>query len=196
MTPILEVTRPHHERAVHEVLLLLQTDADRGLSPAEVLERRDRFGPNVLPPNRRHGPVVQFLLQFHSPLVYVLLAAAAVTLAIGHVEDAGVILAVVLVNAVIGFIQEWRAGRALEALADATRTEASVLRDGSVVRIDSTDVVPGDVVLLEAGGKVAADLRVLESAAPLPLSSCASPVVRTSSSIRAWASSTGTSAIP
>ncbi len=164
MAPVLEVTRPHHERAVHEVLLLLQTDADRGLSPAEVLERRDRFGPNVLPPNRRHGPVVQFLHQFHSPLVYVLLAAAAVTLAIGRVEDAGVILAVVLVNAVIGFIQEWRAGRALEALADSTRTEASVLRDGSVVRIDSTDVVPGDVVLLAAGGKVAADLRVLESA--------------------------------
>ena len=161
MTPVLEVTRPHHERAVHEVLLLLQTDADRGLGPAEVLERRERFGPNVLPPNRRHGPIVQFLLQFHSPLVYVLLAAGAVTLAIGHVEDAGVILAVVLVNAVIGFIQEWRAGRALEALADATRTEASVLRDGAVVRIDSTEVVPGDVVLLDAGGKVPADLRLL-----------------------------------
>lgn len=163
MTPVLEVTRPHHERAVHEVLLLLQTDAERGLTTSDVISRRERFGRNVLPPNRRHGPVVQFLLQFHSPLVYVLLAAGAVTLAIGHVEDAGVILVVVLVNAIIGFIQEWRAGRALEALADATRTEASVLRDGTVVRLDSTDVVPGDVVLLDAGGKVPADLRLLRS---------------------------------
>lgn len=163
MTPVLEVTRPHHERAVHEVLLLLQTDAGRGLSSDEVVSRRERFGRNVLPPNRRHGPVVQFLLQFHSPLVYVLLAAGAVTLAIGHLEDAGVILVVVLVNAIIGFIQEWRAGRALEALAEVTRTEASVLRDGAVLTIDSTEVVPGDVVLLDAGGKVPADLRLLRS---------------------------------
>jgi len=161
MAAVHEVSGPHHERAVHEVLLLLETDANRGLSADEVQRRQERFGPNVLPPNRRHGVVVRFLLQFNSPLVYVLLAAAVATIAIGHVEDSLVILAVVLVNAVIGFVQEWRAGQALEALARSTLTEASVLRDGVVVRRDSTQIVPGDVVLLDAGDKVPADVRLI-----------------------------------
>ena len=150
-----------HERAVHEVLLLLETDVTQGLTTAQVRERRERFGPNVLPPNRSHGPLVRFLLQFHNPLVYVLLAAALATIIIGHAVDAAVILAVVLVNAVIGFIQEWRAGRALEALALATLTEATVIRAGVTSHLDSTDLVPGDVVLLDAGDRVPADLRLV-----------------------------------
>jgi len=150
-----------HERAVHEVLLLLETDVTQGLTAAQVRERRERFGPNVLPPNRSHGPLIRFLLQFHNPLVYVLLAAALATIIIGHAIDAAVILAVVLVNAVIGFIQEWRAGRALEALALATLTEATVIRAGVTSHLDSTDLVPGDVVLLDAGDRVPADLRLV-----------------------------------
>ncbi len=151
---------PLHGKAVHEVVLFLGTDLDRGLSFDEARQRQERFGPNVLPPNRRHGPLVRFLLQFHNPLVYVLLAAGAATLAIGHLVDAAVIVVVVLVNAVIGYVQEWRAGQALEALAAATRTEATVVREGEAMRLDSRDIVPGDVVQVEAGDKVPADLRL------------------------------------
>jgi cation-transporting ATPase F len=150
----------HHERPVHELVLLWESDLERGLTSEEAGLRRERFGPNVLPPNARHGPLVRFLLQFHNPLIYVLLGAAAVTLAIGDLVDSAVILGVVLVNAVIGFVQEWRAGEALEALAAATRTEATVVRDGRAMRIDSRELVPGDVVQIEAGDKVPADLRL------------------------------------
>lgn len=150
----------HHERPLHETVLFLETDPERGLSSAEAADRLVRFGPNVLPRLSGRGPLLQFLVQFHSPLIYVLLVAAAVTVAIGEPVDALVILAVVLVNAVVGFVQERRAGRALEALADYTRTRSTVVRDGQASRRDSRDLVPGDVILLEAGEKVPADLRL------------------------------------
>ena len=150
----------HHERPVHETVLFLETDAERGLSRDEAAIRLQRFGPNTLPPNTRHGPVVQFLMQFNSPLIYVLLAAVAVTATIGDLVDSAVIMGVVLVNAAIGFIQERRAGEALEALAEFTRTQSTVVRGGQTERRDSRDLVPGDVVLLEAGEKVPADLRL------------------------------------
>jgi cation-transporting ATPase F len=146
---------------VHEVILLLETDPVRGLTTAEADARRQRFGPNVLPPNRSHGPVVRFLLQLHNPLIYVLLGAAAVTAAIGSMIDTAVILGVVLVNAIVGYVQEWKAGKALEALAAATRTMATVVRDGVANRVDSTALVPGDLVTVEAGDKVPADLRLI-----------------------------------
>ena len=152
--------RAHHERPVHETVLFLATDAEQGLTREEAASRLQRFGVNVLPPNAQHGQVVQFLLQFNSPLIYVLLVAAAITVAIGDLVDAAVILGVVLVNAVIGFIQERRAGEALEALAEFTRTQSTVIRDGQSERLDSRELVPGDVVLLEAGEKVPADLRL------------------------------------
>ena len=144
------VASSHHERPVHELVLFWESDLDRGLSEKEAESRLDRFGPNALPRNARHGPLKRLLGQFHNPLIYVLLAAMLVTLAVGHVVDALVIAGVVLVNAFIGFMQEWRAGEALEALAAATRTHATVLRRGILRRIDSLDVVPGDLVLIEA----------------------------------------------
>jgi magnesium-transporting ATPase (P-type) len=150
----------HHELPVHEVLLLLDTDADAGLSPEEAAERLHRYGPNVLPRFRRHRPLVRFVLQFHHPLVYVLLAAAAITAALGEHVDASVILGVVVANAVIGFVQEAKAEGALEALVGMVRTEATVIRGGDRLRISSTDLVPGDVVLLEPGDKAPADLRL------------------------------------
>ena len=154
------VASSHHERPVHELVLFWESDLDRGLSEKEAESRLDRFGPNALPRNARHGPLMRLLGQFHNPLIYVLLAAMLVTLAVGHVVDALVIAGVVLVNAFIGFMQEWRAGEALEALAAATRTHATVLRRGILRRIDSLDVVPGDLVLIEAGDKVPADVRL------------------------------------
>ncbi|WP_199522451.1 cation-translocating P-type ATPase [Geodermatophilus marinus] len=151
----------HHELPAHEVLLLLETHPERGLSTEEARRRREVVGRNTLPRIGRRGPWLRFLLQFHHPLIYVLLAAAAATLALGDVVDSGVILAVVLVNAVIGFVQESRAERALDALMAMVRTETTVLRDGRRHRISSDDLVPGDVVVVEAGDKVPADLRLV-----------------------------------
>jgi len=153
--------RALHHLPAHEVLLLLETDLDRGLSSEEVAARRQRFGPNALPRFKRHGAVFRFLLQFHNPLIYVLLAATAITGLLGEFVDAGVIFGVVLVNAIIGFIQESRAEAALEALVALMKTEATVRRDGQKVSIPSTDIVPGDMVLLQSGDKVPADLRLV-----------------------------------
>ncbi|MFO0700761.1 MAG: cation-transporting P-type ATPase [Nitrospira sp.] len=150
----------HHHLPLHEIVLLLETDVAKGLTSDEAAQRLERFGPNLLPKARRHGALVRFLLQFHHPLIYVLLAATIVTAVLGEWVDAGVIFGVVLVNAVIGFIQESRAEAALESLAAMMKTEAVVKRDGRKLRIASADVVPGDVVLLESGDKVPADLRL------------------------------------
>jgi cation-transporting ATPase F len=150
----------HHHLPVHEVLLLLETDPTKGLTSGEAVRRLERFGANVLPKFRRHGPLIRFLLQFHHPLIYVLLAATAVTAALGEWVDAGVIFGVVLVNAVVGFIQESRAEAALDALASMMKTEARVWRDGRTIRVHSEEIVPGDVLLLESGDKVPADLRL------------------------------------
>ena len=154
--------RDPHQLPVHEAVLLLETDAERGLSEAEAEERLLRFGPNTLPAVHRHGALLRFLLQFHNPLIYVLIAAGTVALALGQVVDASVILGVALINAVIGYVQEARAERALEALTAILTTEATVVRDGDRRRVASERLVPGDIVLLGAGDKVPADLRLTE----------------------------------
>ena len=156
-------TNAHHELPVHEVVLLLNTDADGGLDAGEAAQRLERFGPNTLPPLARHGPLVRFLLQFNHPLIYVLLASAAATALLGETVDAGVIMGVVLLNALIGFVQESRAEHALDALVAMVDTSATVIRNGNKQRISSGHVVPGDLVLLESGDKVPADARLLAS---------------------------------
>jgi len=135
----------------------------RGLSEAEAARRREIFGPNRLPAPAKRGPWMRFLAQFNNVLIYVLLGAAAITTALGHFVDTGVILAVVLVNAIIGFIQEGRAEQAMDAIRHMLAPRCSVLRDGRRQTLDAVDLVPGDVVMLEAGDKVPADLRLLET---------------------------------
>ncbi|MBD1536885.1 HAD-IC family P-type ATPase [Pseudarthrobacter sp. NKDBFgelt] len=151
----------HHGLPLHEVVLLLGTDHVQGLASAEVARRQIQFGANVLPRSRGGGIFRKLARQFNNPLVYVLLAAAAVTLFLGEYLDSGVILAVVLVNTVIGFVQEVRAEAALDALHSLVRTRAVVVRDGQRLEVPSEDLVPGDLVLLEAGDKVPADLRLV-----------------------------------
>ena len=112
------------------------------------------------PPQR--SPVVRFLSHFHNVLIYVLLGAAVITASLGHFIDTGVILAVVIANAIIGFIQEGRAEQAMDAIRQMLAPKTSVLRDGKRRSIDSASVVPGDIILLEAGEKVPADLRLIE----------------------------------
>ncbi|WP_307426539.1 cation-translocating P-type ATPase [Pseudarthrobacter defluvii] len=155
----------HHGLPVHEVVLLLETDAARGLGHDEVERRRAQFGTNELPRSHSGSIARKLGRQFNNPLIYVLLAAAAVTVFLGEFLDAGVILAVVLVNTLIGFVQEVRAEAALDALHSLVRTHAAVMRDGERRHVPSEDLVPGDLVLLEAGDKVPADLRLVRLSA-------------------------------
>lgn len=150
-----------HQVDADEALSLLDSDAHKGLDLFEVQSRQERFGPNAIPVCSGHGPLVTFLLQFHQPLIYILLVASGITAALQEWIDAGVIFAVVLVNAIIGFLQESKAAKALEALAKMMVTEARVLRSGECQKIPSVDLVPGDIVLLQSGDKVPADVRLI-----------------------------------
>jgi cation-transporting ATPase F len=149
-----------HALPAHEVVLLLETDPHHGLSSDEVSERLARFGPNRLPAGKGAGLLVRILGQFHHPLIYVLLAAGAITAGLGEYVDSAVIFGVVVINAVVGFIQESKAETALEGLRSMVRTLARVVRDGQERTVPSDDLVPGDLVLLDAGDKVPADLRL------------------------------------
>jgi cation-transporting P-type ATPase F len=151
----------HHGLPLHEVVLLLETDPGHGLAAQEVTRRQAQFGANILPRSRSGGFVRKLARQFNNPLVYVLLAAAVVTMVLGEYLDSGVILAVVLVNTAIGLVQEVRAKAALDALHSLVRTRAVVVRGGQRQEVPSEDLVPGDLVLLEAGNKVPADLRLV-----------------------------------
>jgi len=151
----------HHGLPGHQVVLLLETDPHRGLTEEKAVDRLARFGYNVLPRAEKAGPLRRFLRQLQHPLIYVLLAAGGITLALGEVVDSSVIFGVVLVNSVIGFVQESKAEAALDALRAMVRTEARVVRDGRTRTVASDELVPGDLVRLEAGDKVPADLRLL-----------------------------------
>ncbi|WP_135450910.1 HAD-IC family P-type ATPase [Tabrizicola caldifontis] len=135
----------------------------QGLTAAEAARRLAEYGPNRLPEVKPRGPVARFLTQFNNVLIYVLLGAATVTALMAHWVDTGVILAVVLANAVIGFIQEGKAEAAMAGIRSLLAPKAAVLRDGVRVTVQGADLVPGDIVLLEAGDKVPADLRVIEA---------------------------------
>ncbi|RUV74877.1 MAG: HAD family hydrolase [Mesorhizobium sp.] len=136
---------------------------DSGLSQAEAADRLQRYGRNALPEPKAPSLAVVFFHQFRSPLIYILFVAAVVSAAISDVEDAIFIGIVLLINAVIGTVQEHSAGRAAIALRRLEQPHASVIRDGIRQDIDAREVVPGDVVLLEAGGRVPADLQLLAS---------------------------------
>jgi cation-transporting ATPase F len=159
--PTHEQTAWHHME-MEDVVQRLDTDLHDGLSGAQVQRRREEYGLNRLTRQKRRSELVRFLLQFHSPLLYILLAAALVTAVLQEWVDAGVIFGVVLVNALVGYVQEAKAEKAVEALAGMVRTEATVRRDGRKQRVLSEDLVPGDVVLLQSGDSVPADLRLFD----------------------------------
>jgi magnesium-transporting ATPase (P-type) len=133
-----------------------------GLSRSESDERLARYGPNRLLPPKKRPPLLRFITQFHNLLIYVLLGAAVVTVLLGHWLDFGVILGVVIVNALIGFVQEGKAERALDSIRGMLSQRAFVERDGKRQEVAAEDLVPGDLVLLQAGDKVPADLRLLK----------------------------------
>lgn len=140
----------------------LKVDFGQGLSPDEVGRRQAEFGLNLMTARRGTPAWVKFLQQFNQALVYILLAATLVSALLGEWVDAAVIFGVVLINAIVGFIQESKAEKAIEALAKMVRTEATVRRGGVKQRVPSAELVPGDVVLLQSGDSVPADLRLFE----------------------------------
>jgi magnesium-transporting ATPase (P-type) len=151
-----------HAQAGDTVLANLDA-SHAGLSQSEAETRLRTHGPNALPGTASVHPLWRFLAQFNSALIYFLLAAAAAAALLGHVVDAAVIFVVVLINAIVGFVQEGKAERALGAIRDMIAPHAVVLRDGARRTISVPELVPGDIVMLEAGDRVPADLRLLRA---------------------------------
>lgn len=152
-----------HHLPQEEIETLLGSDGNKGLDTFEVSHRHAHFGPNRLTLKKGKNPLLLFLLQFHQPLVYILLAAALITFVLQEWVDSGVIFGVILINALVGFIQESKALKAIEALARSMDGCATVVRGGKKSRIPSAEVLPGDLVLLQSGDKVPADLRLLRT---------------------------------
>ena len=151
-----------HAAARDDVLSGYKTQPE-GIASEEAARRLAEHGSNRLPEPPKRSALVRFLAHFHNVLIYVLIASAVVTAALGHWIDTGVILAVVIANAVIGYIQEGRAEQAMDAIRGMLAPRSAVLRDGRRISVDAADLVPGDIVLIEAGDRVPADLRLLEA---------------------------------
>ena len=148
-----------HALHADAIMARLQT-ATTGLTAEEAQARLARFGPNRLTPRRGRGPLVRFLLQFHNVLIYILLAAAGVTALLAHWVDTGVIIGVVVINAIVGFIQEGKAEQALAAIRRMLSLKATVIRSGKMRGIAAEELVPGDIVVVQSGDRVPADLRL------------------------------------
>lgn len=152
-----------HELSSREVIESFNSNLETGLTAEEVAIRYERYGWNQLPVKPGKPAWLRFLLQFHQPLLYILLIAGAVKAFLGSWTNAAVIWGVTVINAAIGYVQEAKAEGAIASLAKAVTTETTVVREGQTLRIPSQDLVPGDIVLLASGDKVPADLRLLKS---------------------------------
>src|SRR6056297_355364 len=150
-----------HSKPVDQVLALLKADQQNGLSAEEVEARLQHFGNNRITTKKQQSSIVRFLRQFHQPLIYILLAATLITLLLQEYTDTIVIFGVVLINSIIGFVQETKALKAIDALSKSMSTSATVIRNGEQKQINSEDLVPGDVVVLQSGDKIPADLRLI-----------------------------------
>lgn len=150
-----------HNENTNTVLASLRVNT-KGLSRQEAVQRLAKYGPNKLPESSGRGFLLRFFYQFHNVLIYVLLVASAITAALGHWVDASVIFGVVIINALIGFVQEGKAENALKAIRQMLSPQAMVMREGRQVTIPAEELVPGDIVLLQSGDKVAADLRLIQ----------------------------------
>ncbi len=159
-----QAVRPDwHQLHGDEVLRLLDVNLRTGLADDEVRRRQEKFGRNQITPRPGTPAWRRFLRQFHQPLVYLLLVAVAVTAFLREWVDASVIFGVVLINAIIGFLQEAKAANAIESLSRMVATQATVRRGGRKDRVASAQLVPGDVVLLQPGDRVGADLRLFHA---------------------------------
>lgn len=150
-----------HTMTAEAVLKALHVDAEQGLSDADVEQQLALHGPNHLPEKKPPSALLRFISQFHNLLIYVLLVTAAITALLDHWTDTLVILGVVLVNSVIGYVQEGKAEDALRAIRQMLSSHAIVLRNGKKTTLAAGDLVPGDIVMLQSGDKVPADMRLI-----------------------------------
>jgi magnesium-transporting ATPase (P-type) len=151
-----------HAVSADEVLRRLGSNPRSGLDGEEISRRLEKYGSNKLPEGRKQGPLIRFLKQFDNILVYVLLGAGFIKLMVGLWLDAAIILGVVVINALLGFLQEGKAEKALDSIRNMLSAEARTLRGGEIRMIPAEELVPGDIVLLESGDKIPADLRLIE----------------------------------
>src|SRR5271157_6566786 len=151
-----------HAMSADEAVKRLATSREKGLDAAEATTRLQKYGPNRLPEGKKRSPFMRFLAQFNNILVYVLLGAGFTKLMLGLWVDAAIILSVVILNGLLGFIQEGRAEKALDSIRNMLSAEARTVRGGETRMIPADQIVPGDVVLLESGDKVPADLRLTD----------------------------------
>ncbi|HID63036.1 MAG TPA: ATPase, partial [Anaerolineae bacterium] len=152
-----------HSKSVEKAIEALGTHPDRGLSTAEAQARLAQYGPNQLQERPRPAFWHMLLDQFNNFLVLILISASVVSLLLGEYVDAGAIMAIVILNAILGVVQESKAEEALAALKKLAAPEAHIIRDGHLITMPARELVPGDVVILEAGNYVPADVRLIES---------------------------------
>src|SRR5262244_1048136 len=154
---------PWHALAVDDVLKRLTTSTGKGLDGGEASTRLQRHGPNRLPEGRKRGPFIRFLAQFNNILVYVLLGAGFTKLMLNLWIDAAIIFGVVILNALLGFLQEGQAEKALDSIRNMLSAEARTVRGGDTRMVPAEQLVPGDIVILESGDKIPADLRLVDA---------------------------------
>ena len=156
------MSRSWHAKTSEETLKELGT-SETGLSQTEVQKRLTENGPNELKKEKRSSPIRMLLSQFSDILIIILLIAIGLSIAIGELIDAIVIIAIVAATAILGFVEEFRSEKAVEALKKMTAPTAMVIRDGKETRVPASEIVPGDIILLYAGDKIPADARLIKS---------------------------------
>ena len=149
-----------HSLPAEQVAEMLRTDPKQGLDSSEVNNRLQKFGENTISVKKEKSSIISFFLQFKQPLVLILIIAGSITAILQEWIDTGVIFGVVVANAIIGFIQEHKAGKAIQALARIVKSENVVIRNGEKTRLPSSEIVPGDMVQLRSGDKIPADMRL------------------------------------
>lgn len=154
--------RQAYQQTIAQILEQKQTQPE-GLNQAEAAERLQKLGPNALPQKKGKPAWLRFLAHFNDVLIYILLAAAVMTAVMGHWVDTAVILGVTVINALIGYIQESNAEKSLQSIRNMLSSDAQVIRDGKHATIPTTDLVPGDIVVLRAGDRIPADMRLIEA---------------------------------
>lgn len=150
-----------HSLTIDQVLDQLHTSREEGLTTTEATKRLQKYGPNSLPDSSTRHPLTILLHQLNSLMVYILFVAAIISWIYHHYLDVYVILGVIVINTIIGFVQEYRAEKSISALKSMIVQKAKVMRDGDIVQILAQDLVPGDIIILDAGDKIPADARLI-----------------------------------
>ncbi|MFX0086925.1 MAG: cation-translocating P-type ATPase, partial [Candidatus Hodarchaeota archaeon] len=157
------MSKEFHSMSIEDIAIKLDTNLEIGLSSKQVQNRLEQFGPNVLVAQEKDSPLKMFFMQFKDFLVYLLIGAAVVSIIFGDFIEALIIVVIVFLNAIMGFVQEYRAEKSLEKLKELTGDDTLVIREGKETRISTRDLVPGDILLMYEGETIAADARIFDA---------------------------------